>query len=145
MSLSVENLSHQLRVLERARVWLERSLSQCAGTDPLRGLREDEFDALEALASRYARVVDLLINKVFRAIDQVEFLEAGSLIDSVNRAEGRHLLAVTDARLLKELRNRIVHEYEVEDLAALLGDIRLNSQTLLIACTKTAEYTRRIL
>ncbi len=145
MSLSVENLSHQLRVLERARVWLERSLSQCADTDPLRGLSEDEFDALEALASRYARVVDLLINKVFRAIDQVEFLEAGSLIDSVNRGEGRHLLTVTDARLLKELRNRIGHEYEVEDLAALLGDIRLNSNTLLNACTKTAEYTRRIL
>lgn len=145
MSLSVENLRHQLRILERARVWLERSLSQCADTDPLRGLSEDEFDALEALASRYARVVDLLINKVFRAIDQVEFLEAGSLIDSVNRAEGRHLLTVTEARLLKELRNRIVHEYEVEDLAALLGDIRLNSQTLLMACTKTAEYTRGIL
>lgn len=144
MSLSVENLSHQLRVLERARVWLERSLSQCADTDPLRGLSEDEFDALEALASRYARVVDLLLNKVFRAIDQVEFLEAGSLIDSVNRAEGRHLLTVADARLLKELRNRIVHEYEVEDLAALLGEIRLNSKTLLNACTRTAEYTRRI-
>lgn len=143
MSLSEENLSNQLRLLERASIWLQRSLSQCADFNPARGLSDDEFDALEALASRYARVVDLLINKVFRAIDQIEFLEAGSLIDSVNRAEGRKLLQVAEARVLKELRNRIVHEYEVEDLASLLSDIQKNSQALLASCERAVEYSQR--
>ena len=81
---------------------------------------EDEFDDFENLVGRYARSIDVIMNKVFRSIDAVELEDGGTMIDVVNRAEKRRLVESADRlRTLKDLRNDIVHEYETDDLPAL--------------------------
>lgn len=133
-------LQQEMKILEKGSYWLKRSLAQCEKIQENNELSEDDYDALEALASRYARVVDILINKTLRALDSAELMDLGSLIDTVNRAEKRGLLDVDTARTVKELRNRIVHEYELEDLADILADIRTLSGRLLAVIEKLHSY-----
>ncbi len=88
-------------------------------------MRLSIFDILENLTSRYSRVIDLIISKVFRSIDAVELEDSGTLIDVINRAEKRELIeSSTGLRELKDLRNEIVHEYETDDLLNTFEAVR---------------------
>ena len=70
----------------------------------------------ENLVGRYARTIDVIVNKVFRSIDAVELEDGGTMIDVANRAEKRGIVESADrVRDLKGLRNDIVHAYETED------------------------------
>lgn len=83
-------------------------------------------------------MVDILINKLYRAIDVAELLEAGSLIDTINRAVKKGLLEDNQtARTLKDIRNEIVHEYVVENLKNLQLEI-LRYTTILLELVKVA-------
>jgi hypothetical protein len=65
------------------------------------------FDAFENLTSRYARTLDILINKVLRTIDIAELEEPGTIIDIINRSEKRGIIPnAYRVRELKDLRSR---------------------------------------
>ena len=93
-----------------------------------------DYDVLEALSSRYGRFVDILINKLFRAVDQFELMEGGTLIDTLNRAEKRGIVTADTGRELKELRNIIVHEYDPVVVSKLAVDI-------MALCSDSYKYT----
>jgi hypothetical protein len=116
-------LEQQLQLAEKAHLWLEYSLEQSASLKELQPHSKSDYDVLEALASRYSRFVDILINKLFRALDQFELMESGTLIDTIHRAEKRGLMTMETAREIKELRNRIVHEYDPDMIEKLAADI----------------------
>ncbi len=97
-------------------------MQQCESIN-LHQLSTENHDALEALSSRYGRFADILINKLFRALDWYELLESGSLIDVLNRAEKRGIMTVETGREIKELRNKIVHEYDPAVVSELAEDI----------------------
>ena len=103
-------MHQQLVLAEKSRNWLEHSLQQ-AESIKQGELSTADYDILEALSSRYGRFVDILINKLFRAVDLFELMGVGTLIDTLNRAEKRGIVAADTGRELKELRNLIVHEY----------------------------------
>jgi hypothetical protein len=77
---------------------------------------EEEFVDFEAMTSRYARTTDMLINKVLRSLDTVEYIDSGTIIDTVNSAEKRGIADSQDLRKLKDLRNSIAHEYVTENI-----------------------------
>jgi uncharacterized protein YutE (UPF0331/DUF86 family) len=112
MNIHLQNLSETLELMKDAVYWFNRSLTICNDIGLKENYTEPELDNLEALASRFARVVDIIISKVFRAIDKIEFEEKGTMLDVINRAEKRGLITSTDRlREIKGLRNDIVHEY----------------------------------
>ncbi|MCP4325926.1 MAG: hypothetical protein GY787_29645 [Alteromonadales bacterium] len=84
---AIENLKNNQEQLSGALKWLDRSFNQCKSIDTTTRFSDDDFDKLENLTSRFARVTDLLINKMYRAIDAVELKQPGSLIDTINSAE----------------------------------------------------------
>ena len=94
----------------KAKSWLKHSLQQCKSINQDKLITAD-YDSIGALSSRYGRFVDILINKLFRAVDQFELMASGTLIDTLNRAEKRGIVSAVTARELKELSNLIVHEY----------------------------------
>jgi hypothetical protein len=117
-------LKANLQDLSLSLKWLNRSYNRCSGIGIKEEYTDDEYDQFENLTSRYARTVDLLINKMFRSIDIVELYDGGSLIDTANRAEKRGLVdSVSLLRNLKTLRNEIAHEYEADDLQRLFGAV----------------------
>lgn len=117
-------LESSLKQFDDALYWLKRSYEKSIVIQNKKQFTKDDFDILENLASRYGRACDLLIHKVFRSIDKVEFEEDGTLIDVINRAEKRELIeSVDELREMKDLRNQIVHEYIAENLKGLFNDI----------------------
>lgn len=141
---SVEYLSLCVDQLGDASKWLQRSFGQCQHFDLHQTLTAEQYDALENLSSRFARVTDILINKVYRAIDAAELLEPGSLIDTVNRAVKRGLLdSAETARTIKDIRNEIVHEYVVEDLKQLQAEVLTNAVVLLQLVDTVTEYVEK--
>lgn len=140
---SLQYFQECLEQLHNASRWLERSYSQCADFSLQGKLSEEQFDALENLSSRFARVTDILFNKTYRALDLVELMEPGTLIDTINRAVKRGLIeSIELARTLKDIRNEIVHEYVVEDLQSLQQDVLAHTTTLLVLVSKLNHYSR---
>jgi uncharacterized protein YutE (UPF0331/DUF86 family) len=134
-------LQETVEELKQARHWLQRSAEKCRPIDAAGKLSEDQYDDLEAYMSRFARASDLLIQKVFRAIDAVELERPGTLIDAVNRAHKRGLIpGVDDVRRMRETRNEIAHEYVTEDLTDLLDRVRGFTPVLLGIIDKTIAY-----
>ena len=119
------HLDNALAALEAAMGWLLRSSQRCRDIDPAGPLSETDFDALANLTSRFSRAVDLLIHKVYRAMDAVELDAGGSTLDVVNRAHKRGLFDDPERiRELKDVRNEIAHEYILADVRELFATVK---------------------
>ena len=119
------HLDNALAALAAAMGWLSRSSLRCRDIDPAGPLSETDFDALENLTSRFARAVDLLIHKVYRAMDAVELDAGGSTLDVVNRAHKRGLFDDPERiRELKDVRNEIANEYVLADVRELFATVK---------------------
>ena len=87
-------LLHELRrKLDKAAAQLTRSLNQCAALEKKMTRSEDEEDKLEALGSRFARMSDMLVQQVFRLIDEIDLDSTGTVRDRINRAEKKGLIS----------------------------------------------------
>lgn len=127
---------------EKAGQWLERSYKLCPEPEYTQ-LTDAEWDQLEALAARYARLTDLLIHRLLRALDLYEFSEPGSIIDAANRSVKRGFVESVDVlRDLKDLRNEIVHEYSVDDLDKLYAEIYRKTPILFEFKKKIGAYLK---
>ena len=143
--MSRENLLKNLEALERQIFWLDISLKECHTI----GLKEkysiDEFGKLETLTSRFSRSIDFLVRKMFRSIDDYEFESQGTLIDVVNNADKRGLItSVAEIRIIKDIRNEIVHEYVEEGLLDTFEEVLKYGDRLLGMMNATEEYCKKI-
>ncbi|RME50786.1 MAG: hypothetical protein D6796_02300 [Caldilineae bacterium] len=133
-----------LAQLDDALHWLNRSYRQCRAIGVKRNYQDEELDLFEALTSRFARVSDILLQKVYRSIDAVEFETGGTMIDVVNRAEKRGLIdSVDEIRTIRDLRNSIAHEYIGENLIPLFQDTLQYTPTLLKLVARVKTYCQR--
>jgi hypothetical protein len=138
--LAHEHLMDTWQNCQQAVHWLERSYKK-SPSPPYEDVEADDWDQLEALSGRFGRLTDIILHKLFRAMDRYEFEEAGSLLDSSNRAVKRGLIGSVDTlRDLKDIRNEIVHEYAVDDLNALYEDIYRATPELLNLVKRVADY-----
>ena len=139
-------LRESLNRLADAERWLRRSYAQCSQIDLGAALSDLEYDAFENLTSRFARVSDMVLQKIFRSIDHLELEEGGTLLDVLNRAEKRGLVASADQfRELRELRNEIAHEYALDDLKALFASVLEHTPALLAILDNIRAYCRKYL
>jgi len=126
---------------EHAKNWLLRSYEICRPIGIKESYSDEEFDALEALTSRFSRSSDILIQQVYRTIDEVELEPGGTVLDRLNRAEKRGLIdSVQEVRVIRELRNSISHEYEFEDLIVVFHDTLRLTPDLIGLIDKAMEY-----
>ena len=101
----------------------------------------EQSEILEALTARFARLSDILIQKLFRAIDALELTDEGSLIDRINRMEKREIIRNAQEWLeLRKLRNQIAHDYVLEDLIPLYQSVFSQCQILLSAVDAIVNY-----
>ncbi len=141
----IANLKENLDILDDALSWFNRSYKKCSEIGIKENYTADEFDIFETLTSRYARVVDILIQKVFRSIDAVEFESYGTMIDVVNRAHKRRLFkSVDEIRRIKDLRNEITHEYVMEDIKNIFKETFLFAPKLMEIINSTKSYCQAL-
>lgn len=137
LSLLVENIEG----LKESEKWFRRSYDICNDCS-LPPKDEQEMDAFESFTSRYARVSDMLFNKVFRSIYYLENAETASLLDVTLFMEK---IGVVDdaknARKIKELRNDIVHDYAFDNLNDIFGEVLKMAPELLTYIGNAVKYT----
>jgi hypothetical protein len=140
----IQNLIHDLGILDKSLYWLRRSHAICTKIGVQSAYTEDEFDAIETLTSRYARTSDIIIQKVFRSIDKVEFEESGTMIDVINRAHKRGLFdSIDEIRMIKDLRNKIAHEYAKEDIESVFAQVLNFTPEIFTLAARILAYCSR--
>jgi uncharacterized protein YutE (UPF0331/DUF86 family) len=140
-------LEQGLAELASARRHLDYSFQQVAGLpDSLLGATEKQLESAEAFTGRFARSVDLLVNKVLRSVDRMELKTEGSLLDVVNRAEKRGFVSRSeDLREMKDVRNIIAHDYAGAKAAEIFAWCREQKPVFDAVCDRMATYARQIL
>ena len=140
-------LEQSLAELARARSHLDYSFRQVSGLpDSLSGATEEHLESVEAFTGRFARSVDLLVNKVLRSLDRVELKSEGTLLDVVNRAEKRGFVKSSEElREMKDVRNMIAHDYAGAKAAEIFAYCREQKPVFDAICERVSDYASQIL
>jgi len=140
---SVEILKENLYALNLSLNRLMYSFEKCKIINLKDTYSNEEFEAFEAMTSRYARTTDMLINKVLRSLDAVEYIDGGTVIDATYNTEKRGIADAQELRKLKDLRNLITHEYVTEKIVRFFDKILEFTPLLKIVIERLNEYCSR--
>jgi hypothetical protein len=138
-------LQSQLALMQAAAEVLDESRSRVAAFEQRLGgeLTVGERESCEALTSRFARLNDFLVQRVFRTLDQIELLDEGTPLDRLQRAEARQLIRSAERwRELRMLRNAIAHDYLIESADRVLLDALASAPELIEATRHVLHYVR---
>lgn len=130
--------------LDKMSAWLRQSWNRCRAIPATEAQSEAHAEVVEAFTSRFARTVDLLANKVLRALDLVELEPSGSLLDVLNRAERRGVVNSAERlREMKNLRNLIAHDYAGEYFSETFRQCLEFTPELLDVTQRVRSYCAR--
>ena len=139
-----ENFKLLLVDLEKARDILLFSFTKCGNINMTDGLSDEEMESLEALTSRFSRLSDIIIQKVFRAIDILDLDDEGTVRDRINRAEKKGIIKSSDDFIdIRILRNEIAHEYKSETIYSIFSKVLKLSPVLLESVNTIMVYTEK--
>lgn len=140
-----EKLTNDKTLLEKQLAWIEISFNDCSKIGIKKEYSIEEFGKFETLCSRYSRGIDFLIRKIFRTLDEYEFENQGTLIDVVNNAHKRELFEdIDELRIMKDVRNTIVHEYIEDELVEVFEEVLLYTKQLILIIHNTLHYIEKI-
>jgi hypothetical protein len=139
-------LDQALVELEAARRHLDFSAERVRNLPSnLQPISEAQLESAEAFTSRFARTVDLLVNKVLRGLDRVELKPPGTLLDVVNGAEQRGFVgSAATLREMKAVRNEVTHDYAGARLPELFFYCRERKPDLDAICDRVRDYVSRL-
>jgi hypothetical protein len=141
-----DNLKQELGDLEKARDILLYSYEKCRTIELIDGLSYEEQDNFEALTSRFARLSDIIIQKIFRLLDILDLEEEGTIRDRINRAEKKGIIHSADNLIeIRILRNEIAHEYKSETIYAIFEKVLEYTPKLLESVEMIDAYAQKYL
>lgn len=138
--VKIELLHEELAGLQLAAEHLQYSTERCRNLVGQEALSPEQLERLESLTSRFARLSDLLIQRVFRLVDEIELTGGGSLLDRIYRAEKRGWANAPELINIRELRNLIAHEYATEKMLEIYSAVAVLSPILLATVPKVVTY-----
>ncbi len=127
----IELLKEELVGLTLAAKHLEYSLERCAALIGKTDLPPEQLERLESLSSRFARLADLLIQRIFRLVDEIELTGMGTVRDRIERADKRGWADASQLVKIRELRNMIAHEYAAEKMVEIYSVVYALATELL--------------
>lgn len=134
-------LRNELNNLDKAAAYLATSIDRSSGLAGRSDLSAEELERLESMASRFARLSDLLTQRVMRLMDDLELTPEGSMLDRIQRAEKRGWVqSAQDLVRIRELRNLVAHEYAADRMAELYTGISRLAPLLLAVVPKVRSY-----
>jgi len=140
----LELLQEELTGLKQAAEHLDYSRQRCLDLVGLDDLPPEQLERLESLTSRFARLADLLIQRIFRLIDDIELVGRGTILDRLYRAEKRGWASAADLIQIRELRNLIAHEYATDQMKDIYIAVATLTPVLLDATLRVAAYAAQI-
>ena len=140
-------LYEQIKGLIRAEERLDYSLDKARLIDfGKKEFSDEEFEVMEALCSRFARLADILIQKILRLIDKIELEDADlSVIDRIEKAEKRGIISsACEFKNIRALRNEIAHEYAEERFCDICRDVAGYIPALKDAVCRVKDYAENL-
>lgn len=138
-------LRDELADFEKAADHLRYSLERTRSLLPGKNWEQEELERLEALASRFSRLSDLLTQRIMRLIDDLELTPANTLLDRIHRAEKRGWVETAERLVrIRELRNLIAHEYAADKMADIYAAVAALSPELLSVVPKVLAYAHEL-
>lgn len=108
----LKELHSELELVKKALRHLQQSYNSCLAIGLQESYTDAELEKWEAFTARYARLSDIITQKVMNTILLVETGSTGSLLDKANFTEKLGwVIKAEDFRQLRFLRNYIAHEY----------------------------------
>ncbi len=136
-------LQAELALMDKATEHLRFSYQRCQALENKENYTFDELEHFESLTSRFARLSDLIIQKMFRLIDQLDLEEQGTVRDHINRAEKKGLISSAETFVdIRELRNLIVHEYDPTAMVTIFNAVMPLCPALFNAIERIHRYTQ---
>jgi hypothetical protein len=136
-------LVQELAGLKLAAEYLSFSLERCqAFLDTSAQNSPEALERLESLTSRFARLADLLTQRLFRLIDDIELVGSSSLLDRIYRAEKRGWLDAAQMIEIRELRNLIAHEYANDKMPEIFSAVATLAPPLLAIVPKVTHHAQ---
>ena len=144
MKAAKENLSFELENLAMAKDALQYSFQKCQKIKLHEGLSNEELEGFEAFTSRFARLSDIIIQKIFRLLDFIDLEDTGTVRDRINRAEKKGVILSANSFLeIRILRNEIAYEYRAETTYAIFEKVLVYSPTLLESVDTIKDYAQK--
>jgi hypothetical protein len=138
-------LRSELQSLQQAAAHLQHSVLRCAGAQGWQEPTPEQLERLESLASRFARLTDILIQRIFRLADELELVGSSTVLDRIYRAEKRQWVEAESLINMRELRNLIAHEYAADAMAEIYNAVLKYSPILLATIPKITQEATRLL
>ncbi len=140
----LELLELELDLLNKAAQALRYSYDRCNQIGVKDVYSQDEQEKFEALTGRFARLSDILIQKIFRLIDAIDLDAEGTVRDRINRAEKKNLIQSASGFIeVRELRNEIAHEYIPDAIEAIFEKALLKTPLLFDSVERVQRYCER--
>ena len=137
-------LDKQVRELTDAAAILGYSYEKCLAVGVRANLSQDQLESFEALTARFARLSDLVIQKVWRTISALELEDSGTVRDRINRAEKWGLIeSAEDFVQIRMLRNEIAREYQSETIFDIFERTLALTPALSDAVKRIRQYIDR--
>ncbi|MGE5479153.1 MAG: hypothetical protein ACM3U1_01845 [Chloroflexota bacterium] len=124
---------------------LEKAREKCIALGIKPEYTDEELESFESLASRFARTSDLLTQKLLRTFYMLIYERPSTTIDAANLLEKLKLVRDgDDFIIIRQLRNKISHEYVEDDLPELFESIIGYAPQIATIASKTRDYVKKI-
>ncbi len=144
VSKTLRLLEDNLTQADEAVNHLSISVERCKSIFKNKTFSEEQLIDLEALTGRFARLSDIVIQKVLKTIDRLDESVPGTVRDRILEAEKKGI--VKDANNLLEIRdtrNIIAHEYEFNNLKELVTFVLKNADILIETVKNSKQYSAK--
>lgn len=137
-------LARELQLLVDARDVLMYSFNKCSAIGIRDVYEPEQLESFESFTGRFARLSDILIQKIFRLVDELDLDSQGTVRDRINRAEKKELIASADVFIeIRVVRNDIAHEYLPEAIREIFGKVLSLTPHLFDAVERTVSYCEK--
>jgi len=134
-------LLNELQLLKDAKEVLLYSYNKCNAIGIKESYEPEELESFESFTGRFARLSDILIQKMLRLVDELDLDTQGTVRDRINRAEKKGLIASSDVFVeIRIIRNEIAHEYLPEAIHDIFEKVLLLTPHLLEGVEQTIAY-----
>ena len=144
-ALKLELLKEEIKSLELAAEHLAYSVTRCSNFEQWQSTSIEDLERLESLTSRFSRLSDMLVQRVFRLVDEIELTGSSTVLDRIYRAEKRGWVVADELIKMRELRNLIAHEYSADALTQIYAAVLALSPSLISTIPKVIQSVGNML
>ena len=143
-SKTIKLLEENLQQAQEAAAHLSVSVERCKSFVFVPPFKEEQLIELEALTSRFARLSDILIQKVLKTIERLDGDSPGTVRDRIMQAEKKGIIQSAVMLIeIRDVRNTIAHDYDNTSFNEIILFAIKNSAVLLQAIESSVQYSRK--